>query len=237
MQLLAQLYRQWTGLDPERIESIPESGSSRKYYRLYAPAGKHPATVIGVYDNSAEESNAFIYLSRQFKQRKLPVPEILAVSEDRLRYLQNDLGRLSLYQALEAGRKAGGRYNLKEKDLIKRTRKKLPEFQIKGGLGLDYNQCYPQPMFDRNNVLFDLNYFKYCFLKPLEIDFNELRLEASFQLLAKDLTVDFGETFMYRDFQARNVMLTDEGEPIFIDYQGGRRGPIEYDVVSFLWQA
>ena len=237
MQLLAQLYRQWTGFDPERIESIPESGSSRKYYRLYAPAGKHPATVIGVYDNSAEESNAFIYLSRQFKQRKLPVPEILAVSEDRLRYLQNDLGRLSLYQALEAGRKAGGRYNLKEKDLIKRTLKKLPEFQIKGGLGLDYNQCYPQPMFDRNNVLFDLNYFKYCFLKPLEIDFNELRLEASFQLLAKDLTVDFGETFMYRDFQARNVMLTDEGEPFFIDYQGGRRGPIEYDVVSFLWQA
>ena len=108
---------------------------------------------------------------------------------------------------------------------------------MRGARGLEWEQCYPQPEFDENSVLFDLNYFKYCFLKPTDLDFHELKLEANFRLFAKDLVAEKYDSFMYRDFQARNVMLDAQGNPYFIDYQGGRKGPFYYDLASFLWQA
>ena len=113
----------------------------------------------------------------------------------------------------------------------------MPNIQIRGARGLDWQNCYPQPEFDEDSVLFDLNYFKYCFLKPSDLDFHELKLEANFRLFAKDLTAENIDSFLYRDFQARNVMLDADGNPHFIDFQGGRRGPFYYDLASFLWQA
>ena len=163
--------------------------------------------------------------------------KILAASDDQLRYLQTDLGSMSLFDAIRGGREAGGRYTLKEQELLKRTIRELPNMQMNGARGLDFSNCYPQAEFDVDSVLFDLNYFKYCFLKATEIDFHELKLEADFRLLAKDLTAEQGDTFLYRDFQARNVMLDHDGNPWFIDYQGGRKGPYYYDLASFLWQA
>lgn len=167
----------------------------------------------------------------------MPVPQILAVSDDGLRYLQTDLGEVSLFDAVRGGRESGGRYNLEEQELLKRTIRQLPNIQIRGARELDWQNCYPQPEFDEDSVLFDLNYFKYCFLKPSDLDFNELKLEANFRLFAKDLTSEQCDSFMYRDFQARNVMLDADGNPFFIDYQGGRKGPFYYDLASFLWQA
>ena len=113
----------------------------------------------------------------------------------------------------------------------------MPNIQIRGARGLDWQNCYPQPEFDEDSVLFDLNYFKYCFLKPSGLDFHELKLEANFRLMAKDLTSEQVDSFLYRDFQARNVMLDADGNPYFIDFQGGRKGPYYYDLASFLWQA
>ena len=176
------------------------------------------------------------------------MPKILAASDDQLRYLQTDLGSLSLFDAVRGGREAGGRYTLKEQELLKRTIRELPNIQIRGARGLDFSNCYPQAEFNQDSVLFDLNYFKYCFLKATELDFHELKLEADFRLFAKDLTTDeyfaagdvkssVVESFLYRDFQARNVMLDHDGNPFFIDYQGGRKGPYYYDLASFLWQA
>ena len=165
------------------------------------------------------------------------VPQVLAVSDDGLRYLQTDLGSVSLFDAVRGGREAGGRYNLEEQELLKRTIRQLPNIQIRGARGLDWQNCYPQPEFDEDSVLFDLNYFKYCFLKPSGLDFHELKLEANFRLMAKDLTSEQVDSFLYRDFQARNVMLDAEGNPYFIDFQGGRKGPYYYDLASFLWQA
>ena len=167
----------------------------------------------------------------------MPVPQVLAVSDDGLRYLQTDLGSVSLFDAVRGGREAGGRYNLEEQELLKRTIRQLPNIQIRGARGLDWQNCYPQPEFDEDSVLFDLNYFKYCFLKPSGLDFHELKLEANFRLMAKDLTSEQVDSFLYRDFQARNVMLDAEGNPYFIDFQGGRKGPYYYDLASFLWQA
>lgn len=210
------------------------AGSNRAYYRLMDKAGR---SVVGVVGTSREENHAFIYLAQHFAQRQLPVPKVLAASSDEMRYLQTDLGPTLLFDAIRGGREAGGRYNLKEVELLKRTIRELPNIQIRGARGLDFSHCYPQPEFDQDSVLFDLNYFKYCFLKATELDFHEIKLEANFRMFAKDLTEEPMEAFLYRDFQARNVVLDVEGNPYFIDFQGGRKGPFYYDLASFLWQA
>lgn len=234
MKKLQELYKAFKHQEPSDIKEIAGGGSNRQYYRIKAEDG---SSVIGVVGTSRDENHAFIYLAKHFTLRQLPVPEILAESQDGLRYLQTDLGSVCLFDQLKAGREAGGRYTQREKQLLVSTIRQLPNLQIRGARGLDFKHCYPQEEMDATNVLFDLNYFKYCFLKATGLDFHELKLEASFQLMAKDLTAEPSTAFMYRDFQARNVMLDTEGNPFFIDFQGGRRGPIQYDVASFLWQA
>lgn len=234
MEELKKLYTQHTGLQVVACDEIAGSGSNRKYYRLHGSDG---STLIGVVGTSLDENHAFCYLAKHFTERQLPVPAVVAQSLDGLRYLQVDLGDLSLFDAIKGGRDAGGRYTQKEKQLLHRTIAQLPKMQIKGARGLDFKNCYPQEALDETNVLFDLNYFKYCFLKTTGLDFHELKLEATFRLMAGDIVSIPGDAFMYRDFQARNVMLDKDGNPFFIDFQGGRRGPVQYDVASFLWQA
>lgn len=234
MKQLIDLYKRHYSCEPKDVEELPGQGSNRKYFRLWGEDGSH---VIGVIGTSRDENHAFIYLSRHFAKRQLPVPHIIAVSDDETRYLQTDLGTISLYDAICGGREAGGRYNLHEQELLKKAIRELPNVQIRGARGLDWSNCYPQPEFDMDSVLFDLNYFKYCFLKATELDFHELKLEANFRMLARDLTSEPTESFLYRDFQARNIMVNKDGNPYFIDFQGGRKGPYYYDVASFLWQA
>lgn len=235
MRSLARLYQARYGFPPAATEQLPKAGSNRHYVRLTAPDGH---SVIGVIGPDVSENHSFIYLSRHFAAKGLPVPEILAVSDDETRYLQTDLGRLSLYQALRRGREAGGTYDEEERGLLRRTIRMLPHLQVEGAEGLDFTQCLPPVTFDRRAAMFDLNYFKYCFLRTTDLPHDELRLEDDFCRFADDLTScgSNRDTFLYRDFQARNVMLAD-GKPCFIDYQGGRRGPLPYDVASFLWQA
>ena len=235
MQKLKELYKQWSGAEPQQMEKLPGGGSNREYFRIISPTGE---SVVGCVGTSRDENHAFVYLAQHFTKRQLPVPQILAVSDDELRYIQTDLGSVSLFDAIRGGREAGGRYTVKEQDLLRRTIRELPNIQLRGFQELDFSNCYPQPAFDTDSVLFDLNYFKYCFLKATELDFHQLKLEADFRLLAKDLaTADDEQCFLYRDFQARNVMLDVTGKPYFIDFQGGRKGPYYYDLASFLWQA
>lgn len=234
MEQLIQLYESWAGAKLDKISRIAGAGSNRQYYRL---ADKKGNSVIGAIGVSREENHAFIYLSRHFNDKQLPVPQILAVSEDKLRYIQTDLGSTALFDSISGGREAGGRYNNKERQLLVNTVRALPAMQIIGAQGLDWSNCYPQQEFGKDSVFFDLNYFKYCFLKVVLPEFNELKLEADFNILAKDLTSERFESFMYRDFQARNIMLDTRNNPYFIDYQGGRKGPFYYDIASFLWQA
>lgn len=214
----------------ERTE-INSSGSNRRYFRLKGG----DISIIGVIGTSFEENRAFITISRHFKEKRLRVPKVLAVSEDGMCYIQEDLGDNILYKMISQGRESGS-YSSYECNLLCRTIEQLPKIQFKGADGLDWSVCYPQEAFDGRMIDFDLNYFKYCFLKATGLEFNEVQLQNDFELLKSDLLEDMGDTFMYRDFQARNVMIKD-GEPYFIDYQGGRRGPIYYDVASFIWQA
>ena len=204
------MYRTWKGAEAVNVEKLAGAGSNREYYRLTDDAG---SAVIGVIGTSRDENHAFVYLAKHFEKRQLPVPHVLAVTADETCYLQSDLGTVSLFDAIRGGREAGGRYNLAEQELLRRTIRELPNIQLRGARGLDFSQCYPQPEFDQESVLFDLNYFKYCFLKATELDFHELKLEANFRMFAKDLTSEKMDSFLYRDFQARNVMLDTAGNP------------------------
>ena len=235
MEELLRLYEDWRGCAPQSVEQLPGAGSNRTYYRFWDAEGD---SLIGVVGTSREENEAFIYLAGHFGQKRLPMPRVVAVSTSRLCYLQADLGHRSLFDALSEGREKGGRYAPEEKELLRRTIAELPRIQFVGAEGLDFGRCYPMASMDRTAVFFDLNYFKYCFLKTTGLDFNEVKLEEAFSEMAKDLVGDPDRhAFQYRDFQARNVMLDRDGQPRFIDFQGGRRGPVEYDVASFLWQA
>ena len=150
--------------------------------------------------------------------------------------MQEDLGDITLFNTIQQGRETS-HFSPDEIALLKKTIATLPKLQFEGGKGLDYNVCFPQPEFDERNVWFDCNYFKYCFLKTTGIEFSEIKLHDDLTKMAADLLEGGNEeTFMYRDFQARNVMLVD-GNPYFIDFQGGRKGPLYYDLASFVWQA
>lgn len=234
MEELNRLYKKIIGKDAALCEALPGAGSNRQYYRMRDSDGN---SLIGVVGTSREENHAFCYLARHFAAKGLPVPYVLAESPDGLCYLQTDLGNRSLFDVLKRGRESGGDYSEHERELLRQTIAALPAIQVQGAQDLDFAQCYPQEALDETSVLFDLNYFKYCFLKPTGIDFHELRLEESFRTMAHDIVSIPGSAFMYRDFQARNVMLDDHDNPCFIDFQGGRRGPLQYDVASFLWQA
>ena len=230
-ELLYPLFRGLFGCEPSEAAAMTGSGSHRQYFRLRAG----DVSVIGVVGTDREENHAFLHLARHFAAAGIRVPRILAVSGDELSYLQEDLGPDSLFDRLAGGRESGT-YPAEERALLRKTMAALPKIQFAGAAGLDWDVCYPEPAFGERLVHFDLNYFKYCFLKATGLEFNEVRLQEDFDRLCADLCSDAGETFMYRDFQARNVMVRD-GEPWFIDFQGGRRGPIHYDVASFVWQA
>ncbi|MGN1239655.1 MAG: phosphotransferase [Paludibacteraceae bacterium] len=208
------------------------SGSNRQYTREVDANGK---SLIRVAGTCREENHAFITLARHFRGKGLPVPEVYEVSEDEMVYTQEDLGDTPLFDYIRHGRETGY-FSEEEKSMLRRVIRLLPHVQTEGAEGLDWSVCYPVPAFDRKSVFWDLNYFKYCYLKATQQDFSEPALEADFNRLADTLLAFPCTGFMYRDFQSRNVMVRD-GEPYLIDFQGGRRGPLLYDLVSFLWQA
>ena len=234
MESLIQLYTSYAGTAPKECNKIAGGGSNRQYFRLCDEDGN---SVIGAKGTSFEENGAFIYLSRHFSSKGLPVPQILAVSDDGMSYLQTDLGRTNLYEAIKTGREDSGNYSEEEISLLRKAICLLPKIQVCGAIGLDFSKCYPQESMNEQNVMFDLNYFKYCFLKTTNIDFNEVKLEECFKNMAQYLGSSSEPYFMFRDFQARNLMLCNGNETWAIDYQGGRRGPLQYDLVSFLWQS
>ena len=230
-EVLKQLFEKYTGQTATEITEMNSSGSNRRYFRIRG--GR--VSVVGVIGTNKDENNAFISLSKHFGEKGINVPKVLAVSTDGMSYIQEDLGDSVLYNEVSHGRESG-EYSYYERDLLCKVVEKLPKIQFKGAEGLDFNVCYPEPSFGERMILFDLNYFKYCFLKATGLDFNEVLLQDDFEKFKEDLLEDMGDTFMYRDFQARNVMLKDD-VPFFIDFQGGRKGPIYYDVASFIWQA
>jgi aminoglycoside/choline kinase family phosphotransferase len=214
-----------------RIEPLPAHGSARKYFRLYSDR----QTYIGTHNSDKAENSAFLSFSKHFYKLDLPVPKIYAEDMRRDIYLQQDLGDLTLFEYMDSVRRAEG-FSSKIIAVYEKVIQILPRFQITAARDFDFNICYPRQSFDKQSMMWDLNYFKYYFLKLAKIPFNEQKLEDDFQHFTDFLLSAERDYFLYRDFQSRNIMLLQEN-PYFIDYQGGRRGALQYDIASLLYDA
>lgn len=229
--ILKELFVNYAGVAPVSVVKLTGDGSNRAYYRMVADA----VSLIGAVGTSVEENRAFIAIARAFEEAGVDAPRVVAVSDDEICYLQTDLGDTSLFIYMKEGRDAGC-FLQHELDALCRVMSLLPDIQYGVAKKLDFKVCYPVALFDRRTVMWDLNYFKYCFLKGVGVEFDENLLENEFEAIADVLLREECDTFMYRDFQSRNVMWYDK-RPYFIDFQGGRKGPVYYDVASFVGQA
>ena len=230
-QQLIHLFENWAGEQVTGIQPLPSSGSPRAYYRIQS-ANKR---AIGAYNPDHNENRAFLEFSKHFRATGLNVPEIYQENETECIYLLEDLGNITLLSYINQHRQ-GKELSDDMINLYQKVVTELPNFQIKAGRNLNFAFCYPRQQFDRQSMIWDLNYFKYCFLKPMRITFNEQSLEEDFQTLTDYLLQTETNYFMYRDFQSRNILLKD-GVPFYIDYQGGRKGALQYDLASLLYDA
>ncbi len=233
MEVLKKLFVTHFGSPAATVERLQGQlgGSGRKIVRLASA----DASAIGILYNVREENRAFLEFSRHFRQHGLPVPEIYGEALDEGAYLEQDLGDTTLFDFLAANRD-GTQINSQAIQAYKKTIDMLPRFQVEVGPGLNYKVCHPRERFDRQSISWDLNYFKYYFLKLAGIPFNEQALEDDFEKLTDFLLTAPSDYFLYRDFQSRNVMLQGE-QPYFLDYQGGRKGALQYDIASLLFDA
>ncbi len=231
IKIITAGYKELFGNDIGDVMPLPRSGSDRRYYRIYL----QNRSLIGTYNANLEENEAFVGFSRHFRSEALPVPEIYGYLPGKYVYFQQDLGDDNLYTWIHK-RLPGSFFDEETMNLYRKILDKLILFQTRGIEGLDLELCYPHKSFDRQSMMWDMNYFKYMFLKLLAVPFNERRLEHDFNSLADYLLETGQDYFLYRDFQTANVMVLDK-EPWFIDYQGGRKGAPQYDVASLLYDA
>ncbi|MCU0370253.1 MAG: phosphotransferase [Bacteroidales bacterium] len=229
LEYLKALFKQWSGYYPETIRAIPPSGSDRRYFHMEYKN----KSAVGAWNPVKEENTAFLHFTKHFYENGCPVAAIYASDTEHDVYLVEDLGNTTLFSLLEA-KDAGVLSPTELERYYRESLKHLVRFQVVAGKTLDYNICYPYAAFDNRSMKWDLNYFKYYFLK-LHVPFHEGRLENDFETLVGLLNQADHGFFMYRDFQSRNIMIKD-GSLYFIDYQGGRRGPLQYDVASLLFQ-
>ena len=231
MDVLKRLFEQHYQVPAEHVKPLQGQlgGSGRAIIRL-SGGGR---SAIGILYPIREENVAFLEFSRHFRRHGLPVPEIYAQDLSLGAYLEEDLGNTTLFDFLSMNR-VGEAISSEAIEAYRKVVAALPRFQIEAGRDLNYKVCYPRASFDRQSIAWDLNYFKYYFLRLAGIPFNEQALEHDFARLTKFLLSASHDYFLYRDFQSRNVMLCD-GQPFFLDYQGGRKGALHYDIASLLY--
>jgi len=225
---IKELFSQYSNTSVSRVEKIPQSGSDRYYFRIYSNTDK---AYIATYSNNIKENKTFIYFTNQFIQVGAPVPEIFAVNSDNTIYIQEDFGDFTLLNAVEANGQ-----NEMVLILFKKSLKALASLQIKSDKVIDYSQCITSKEFGQQAIMSDLLYFKYYFLDTLKIPYDKELLLNDFEALSLYLSKVENKYFLYRDFQSRNIMVTNN-DIHFIDYQGGMKGALQYDVASLLWQA
>jgi aminoglycoside/choline kinase family phosphotransferase len=230
-QKLIELFEQTFNEKVTEIELFPQSGSYREYCRLKSSAH----SVIGAWNDDERENIAFIEFSKNLKNNGVRVPEIFSFDKKKNIYLQEDLGDTTLFQYITDVRGKDG-FSDSIIDKYIKVVTELPKIQVIAGKDIDYKKCHPRAAFDMQSMLWDLSYFKYYFLKLAKISFNEQLLEDDFQSFANYLLETECDYFMYRDFQSRNIMLYKD-EPWFIDYQGGRKGALQYDLASLLYDS
>jgi aminoglycoside/choline kinase family phosphotransferase len=229
--LLGELYSTWSHRPVTSIVPLPESGSYRRYFRISDVS----RTFMGVYNTDNRENSAFVYLDRHLQKTGNRVPEIFCEDLRKNIYIEQDLGDTTLLDYLEQIR---GSVDQDEKTIsvYREVIDAMPGLQVASVNGIDYTVCHPRSEFDVQSMMWDMNYFKYCLLKPLKIGFFEQDLEDDFKKIVDWLIQAERNSFMFRDFQSRNIMICDQ-ELYFIDFQGGRKGPLQYDLASLLFEA
>jgi aminoglycoside/choline kinase family phosphotransferase len=227
LEAVLQLINLQEGYEVTSIEPLPQSGSDRQYFRIIMNTGK----LIGTFNLNAQENETFIYFTKHFAAKGLPVPCVIATNSACTAYIQSDLGDTSLLNVLE---KEG--YTLNVKQLFKDSLTALANLQVKGDAGLNYTKCLTAREFGKKAILSDLLYFKSYFLDTLKTPYDKQAMLDDFGVLAAYLSKTGYKFFMFRDFQSRNIMIRD-GKPWFIDYQGGMKGAPQYDAASMIWQA
>ncbi len=242
MEVLKELFERHFHSAPTRVQPVQGGlgGSARKIVRLAGEAG----SAIGILNQDRAENLAFLSFTRHFRRHHLPVPEIYEEDLARGAYLEEDLGDTTLFDLL-ARQRSGLEIGSEVLAAYEQVVDLLPRFQVEAGRDLDYSVCYPRSSFDRQSIAWDLNYFKYYFLKLAGIPFSEQALEQDFGRLTRFLLTASRDYFLYRDFQSRNVMLREakvggaglQPAPYFLDYQGGRKGALQYDIASLLYDA
>ena len=230
---IKELYTQWAAKDPTSIDVLQQAGSERRYFRIW----QGEKSVIGTYGANIKENESFLYFSNHFYKKGLTVANIYAVSDDKFYYIQEDFGNVSLINKLESEGYVDAVYNLFSQSL-----QKLASLQVKGDEGLDYSKCLTNTEFGKQAIMADLLYFKYYFLDALRKPYDKQKLIDDFEALSSYLTHTDHKFFMFRDFQSRNIQISEatdgKNEVVhFIDYQGGMKGAPQYDVASLLWQA
>src|SRR5712692_1582743 len=233
MDVLKKLFEQHFHEPPDHLVALQGDlgGSGRKIIRL----SNEKTSAIGILYGGREENAAFLEFSKHFRRHGLPVPEIYAEALNQGAYLEEDLGDTTLFEFLSKNR-TGDNIASQVVEAYRKVVAVLPRFQVEAGRDLNYSVCYPIASFDRQSIAWDLNYFKYYFLRLAGIPFNEQALEDDFSRLAEFLLSAPRDYFLYRDFQSRNILLR-AGDPFFVDYQGGRKGALQYDIASLLYDA
>lgn len=231
--ILTQLAEEYAKQSVKKCEPLAQSGSHRRYFRLTL---SDDSTLIGAFNDDIAENKAFFTYTKFFTNKHFNVPELLVVAPDKKHYLQTDLGKTTLYDFLSANRNEQGQPTPEVVAYYEEVVRQLPALQLSGKQGLDFSVAYPRAAFDRQSMQWDLNYFKYYFLKLVNVPFNEQLLENDYNNLIDYLLSAESDYFLYRDFQSRNIMV-DNGSVYFIDYQGGRKGALQYDVASLLYDA
>lgn len=226
---IKQLYEQWKGQPAASVDLLPQSGSDRRYFRIHEANGGSVIATIGA---NTRENEVFIYFSDHFQTKELPTPKVFAVNDELTIYLQEDFGDVSLLNKLESLGFCDEVYGL-----FRQSLQELARLQVTADDGLDYNQCLTNKEFGKQAIMADLLYFKYYFLDGLRKPYDKQQLIDDFEALSSYLTHTEYKYFMFRDFQSRNILVNDQNNVHFIDYQGGMRGAPQYDVASMLWQA
>ncbi len=228
---IRNLVKEWNGEDPKQIIPLPHSGSDRHYYRVYCK-NRH---LLAAYNPHVEENRVFFEMTRFFLAERIPVPRVYHVNSSETAYLLEDLGDTTLFSIITG--KIDDPANLPEiKACLKQAIRELARIQVVAGRKMDFSICYPYSCFDASSVLYDLEYFRKHFLDRQSFSYDKLQLSKDFQYLTDFIGQADNQYFMYRDFQSRNILVHNE-KLYFIDYQGGRRGPLQYDLASLLFQA
>lgn len=230
--ILREMYAEQYASQATAFDRLPGHASARQLARISGPAG----TCIGVEFSNVRENRTFIAFARTFFEHNFRVPEVFLVSPCETFYLISDLGSDTLFDVLNAARGDSTDFPTSVIPLYKNALAELVRFQTIGARCIDFSKCCQDSVYGADGMRYDLNAFASEYLNRAGISIDAEKYHADCEVFISFLLQSPADYFLYRDFQSRNIVVNG-GVLGFVDFQGGRRGPLQYDVVSLLYQS